>query len=91
MRRTAHNSISQDQLSLFDHNPRRTVTFGFQETNSKIEWSYYRRQLMNQCPLAYYNRYYGASRRTAQTEPLKEELRFFGDNQSDCPGRLALM
>lgn len=41
-----------------------------------IEWSHSRREMFERCPLAYYNRYYGASLRTAKDEPNKEVLRF---------------
>lgn len=76
MKIVVNKSGEEGQLSLFDHSPLKVTVFGFQGTTAKIEWSYSRRQLMNQCLLAYYYRYYGASRRTAQNEPLKEELRF---------------
>lgn len=76
MRTAATKSNEEDQLTLFDRSLPKATIFGFQGTTAKIEWSYSRRQLMNQCLLAYYNRYYGANRRTAQNEPLKENLRF---------------
>ncbi|MGH9943076.1 MAG: RecB family exonuclease [Pyrinomonadaceae bacterium] len=41
-----------------------------------IEWSHSRREAFERCPLAYYNRYYGASSRAAKDEPNKEVLRF---------------
>jgi hypothetical protein len=40
------------------------------------EWSYSRRGLFEQCPRAYYYRYYGAKKGTAKNEPLKAELCF---------------
>jgi hypothetical protein len=44
--------------------------------SSGFEWSYSRRGVLEQCPRHYYYTYYGASARTAKTEPGKETLRF---------------
>ena len=41
-----------------------------------MQWSYSRRSLLEQCPRAYYYQYYGANKRTAKAEPLKERLHF---------------
>lgn len=41
-----------------------------------MRWSYSRRNLLERCPRAYYYQYYGANRRTAKAEPLKERLHF---------------
>ena len=41
-----------------------------------MQWSYSRRNLLERCPRAYYYQYYGANRRTAKAEPLKEPLHF---------------
>ena len=44
------------------------------EDRQKIEWSFSRRSILEQCPRRYYYHYYGANSRTAKTEPLKEHL-----------------
>ena len=41
-----------------------------------MQWSYSRRSLLEQCPRAYYYQYYGANKRTAKAEPLKDHLHF---------------
>jgi hypothetical protein len=41
-----------------------------------VEWSYSRRDLFEHCLRWYYYTYYGASAKTAKSEPLKQELRF---------------
>ena len=43
------------------------------------EWSYSRREVFEKCQRLYYYQYYGAKKRTAKTEPLKERLRFLKD------------
>lgn len=40
------------------------------------EWSYSRREVFEKCQRLYYYQYYGASARTAKTDPQKERLRF---------------
>jgi hypothetical protein len=76
MARATNKSTGQTLLPLFDPPPRIAPAYGFQGTNSKIKWSYSRRQALGQCPLAYYYRYYGANNNTAKGEPLKEKLHF---------------
>ena len=41
-----------------------------------MQWSYSRRNLLGRCPRAYYYQYYGANKRMAKAEPLKEHLYF---------------
>ena len=41
-----------------------------------MQWSYSRRTLLERCPRAYYYQYYGANKRTAKADPLKERLHF---------------
>jgi len=41
---------------------------------SSIEWSYSKRDVLNQCPLRYYFSYYGSSKRVAKGETRKDEL-----------------
>lgn len=41
---------------------------------SDITWSYSRRDTLEQCPLRYYFLYFGANKRAAKGEPLKEQL-----------------
>lgn len=41
-----------------------------------MQWSYSRRTLLERCPRAYYYHYYGANKRTAKAESLKERLHF---------------
>lgn len=43
--------------------------------HAHILWSYSRRETMERCPFAYYNKYYGASLKKAKGEPRKELLR----------------
>ena len=68
-------AIVEPTLPIFDAStpPHRAERFG--ERLSKAEWSYSKRNELEQCPLKYYNDYYGASARTAKGEPLKELLR----------------
>jgi CRISPR/Cas system-associated exonuclease Cas4 (RecB family) len=59
------------QLDMFEGVSQSEVT-----SSSKIEWSYSRRSLLEQCPRRYYYQYYGSAGRTAKGEPQKETLRF---------------
>lgn len=43
-------------------------------TTQNIEWSYSRREVLEQCPRRYYYQYYGANARTAKKELQKESL-----------------
>lgn len=45
----------------------------------KINWSYSRRNLLEQCPRRYYFAYYGANKKTASQQEGKEFLRFLKD------------
>lgn len=47
-----------------------------------VEWSYSRRNLLEQCPRRYYFEYFGANSRYARNEPLKAELRRLKQLQS---------
>lgn len=40
------------------------------------EWSYSRRNLLEQCPRKYYYEHYGSNLQTAKNDPQKEKLRF---------------
>jgi CRISPR/Cas system-associated exonuclease Cas4 (RecB family) len=42
---------------------------------ANMEWSYSRRELLEQCPRSYYYHYYGANAKTAKEEPHKEKLK----------------
>lgn len=66
--------MEQVQLSLFDF-PKDNVPSKTKETAAcKLKWSQSRRSLFMQCPKKYYYNHYGANKRTAVTEPLKEQL-----------------
>ena len=41
----------------------------------RVDWSFSKRQLLFQCPRKYYYQYYGASARTAKSDPNKSLLR----------------
>lgn len=49
---------------------------GFEASLAVKQWSYSRRNTLEQCPLRYYFEYYGSNLRTAKAEPRKERLRF---------------
>ncbi|MEW5816967.1 MAG: PD-(D/E)XK nuclease family protein [Spirochaetota bacterium] len=44
--------------------------------SSTRQWSYSRREVLEQCPRRYYYQYFGSAARTAKTEPHKHMLRF---------------
>lgn len=44
-------------------------------TGTRVDWSFSKRQTLFQCARKYYYQYYGASARTAKSEPDKKELR----------------
>jgi len=58
------------QLDLFGNVQTDTVK------ESQIEWSYSRRQTLEQCARRYYYDYYGAKARLAITDPQKDDIRF---------------
>lgn len=43
---------------------------------TSLQWSYSRREILQQCPRRYYYQYFGSSNRTAKDEPQKQKLRF---------------
>jgi hypothetical protein len=58
------------QLNLFGDTRRKVA----EET--RLKWSYSRRQALERCARCYYYDYYGSKERFATTDPQKEELRF---------------
>src|SRR5262249_40077311 len=65
-----------NQLSLFDVDIDSLGVGEADPDESFKVWSYSRREDMERCLHWYYCRYYGASRRTAKSEPNKERLNF---------------
>lgn len=61
------------QTSLFDNPPKPP---SLSEQVSGVEWSYSKREMLEQCPLRYYFHYYGANRRLAKSETRKQYLHF---------------
>jgi hypothetical protein len=61
------------QLTLFEVGPPPVAarTAGLES----VTWSYSRRSTLERCALRYYFEYFGASKRTAKSEPAKDELR----------------
>ena len=76
------------QISMFpdEHSPRASTSsalFG-------ISWSYSRRSTLNQCARKYYYEYFGANKRAAEQEPMKEQLRFLKllQNRNERTGKI---
>jgi hypothetical protein len=61
------------QLSMF---PEERLPNTSSDALSETSWSYSRRSTLNQCARRYYYEYFGAKKRVAEQEPLKEQLRF---------------
>ncbi len=62
------------QLTLFNLQDVCSVTHQPSAKSSQIKWSYSRRSLLEQCPRRYYYQYYGATKRTANTDSHKQTL-----------------
>lgn len=66
--------MEQLQLSLFDFQEDNVPNKTKKTTTSRLKWSYSRRSLFMKCPRKYYYNHYGANKKTAIAEPLKEKL-----------------
>lgn len=64
-----------EQQILFDYQPKINYRVA-DEYSPPVGWSYSRRNLFETCLLWYYYNYYGASKKTAPNEPIKEQLHF---------------
>ena len=62
--------MSETQMTLFDLPESQASNF--------TEWSYSRRNLLDQCPRKYYYEHYGSNLQTAKNDPQKGKLRFLG-------------
>jgi RecB family exonuclease len=62
-------------LSLFGADTLESATVPLRERIRSVEWSYSRRNTLEQCPRKYYFDYYGSVQRKAQCEPQKLLLR----------------
>lgn len=60
-------------MDLFDNTPDRPQAA--EKASGPDKWSYSRRSMLDQCPRAYYYRYYGSKKNTAEQEPHTKELR----------------
>ena len=64
----------------FDDLPKPEHEVGVPDAEPRLkEWSYSRREVFEKCQRLYYYQYYGASARTAKTDPQKQRLRFLKD------------
>ncbi|MBI4322044.1 MAG: PD-(D/E)XK nuclease family protein [Chloroflexi bacterium] len=62
-----------------------------QELLAGVTWSYSRRSTLGQCTRRYYYEYFGANKRAAKQEPLKESLHFLKglQNRHERTGTIA--
>lgn len=64
------------QLELFDPPPTEASEIALEKKPVLMDWSYSRRDMLEQCPRRYYYQYYGSHSRFAKTEPQKPVLQF---------------
>jgi hypothetical protein len=76
MTRFANNMVQSDQMDLFAYQAKPVIPIPLDSESAIVEWSYSRRQLLEQCPWTYYNKYYGANLLVAKNEPRKSQLHF---------------
>ena len=72
-----------EQLNFFAELGQEPVAVEDADDARVFEWSYSKRDVLEQCPRRYYYTYYGTSARLAKGEPEKEALRFL-KNLSNC-------
>ena len=66
----------QLQLSLFNFQDDYLPTQTKKTNTGRLKWSHSKRSSLEQCPRGYYYKYYGANKKTAKEEPLKQQLIF---------------
>jgi len=65
-----------NQIDLFDRQEERLAQQDNKIEPALKEWSYSRREVLEQCPRRYYYQYYGSNARMAKDESQKKTLRF---------------
>lgn len=98
----SHNEVAEeskeDEVEVMTEKRRVVATqeenpFGvpLQELLAGVTWSYSRRSTLGQCTRRYYYEYFGANKRAAKQEPLKESLHFLKglQNRHERTGTIA--